>query len=81
MGSTSMGRGSRVAGPEVTGGRPGLGRHTNDHMTSFYLQTPAGFQIEYGYGGRLIDDRTWQVHTCNAASTWGHRAPATPVAT
>ena len=57
-----------------------LGRHTNDHMTSFYLQTPAGFQIEYGYGGRLIDDRTWQVHTYNAASTWGHRAPATPAA-
>lgn len=58
-----------------------LGRHTNDHMTSFYLQTPAGFQVEYGYGGRLIDDRTWQVHTYDAASTWGHRAPATPAAT
>lgn len=54
-----------------------LGRHTNDHMTSFYLETPAGFQIEYGTGGRLIDDRTWQVQTYDAASTWGHRAPAT----
>lgn len=53
-----------------------LGRHTNDHMTSFYLETPSGFQIEYGTGGRLIDEGIWQVHTYDAASTWGHRAPS-----
>ena len=28
-----------------------LGRHTNDRMTSFYVRTPSGFEIEYGYGG------------------------------
>ena len=32
-----------------------LGRHTNDHMTSFYVNTPSGFFIEYGWGGRIID--------------------------
>ena len=30
----------------------GLGRHDNDGMFSFYLQTPAGFQIEVGHGAR-----------------------------
>jgi 2,3-dihydroxyethylbenzene 1,2-dioxygenase len=29
-----------------------LGKHANDHMFSFYLRTPSGFQIEYGCGGR-----------------------------
>ena len=28
-----------------------LGRHTNDLMTSFYMESPSGFYVEYGYGG------------------------------
>ena len=35
-----------------------LDRHTNDHMTSFYVNTPSGFFIEYGWGGRVIDPKT-----------------------
>ena len=35
-----------------------LGRHTNDQMISFYLTTPSGFHIEYGYGG-LQGDVSW----------------------
>lgn len=59
----------------------GLGRHTNDHMLSFYVQTPSGFQVEYGYGGRVIDDDVWEVQLHHAPSIWGHRAPgATPAA-
>ena len=59
----------------------GLGCHTNDHMVSFYAQTPSGFQVEYGHGGREIDDDTWQVQVHHAASIWGHRPPAaTPLA-
>ena len=54
-----------------------LGRHTNDQMTSFYAVTPSGFQVEYGYGGRTIDDATWEVETYATASIWGHRTPAT----
>jgi len=53
-----------------------LGRHTNDHMTSFYVRTPSGFEIEYGTGGRLIDDATWEVGTFDAQSFWGHKPPA-----
>ena len=50
-----------------------LGRHTNDHMTSFYLNTPSGFFIEYGWGGRVIDPATWQPHeTFDGPSLWGH---------
>ena len=50
-----------------------LGRHTNDHMVSFYLQTPSGFDVEYGWGARVVDDRTWQVQFHTAGSMWGHR--------
>jgi extradiol dioxygenase len=25
-----------------------LGKHTNDHMVSFYAMTPSGFEVEYG---------------------------------
>lgn len=56
-----------------------LGRHTNDLMTSFYVRTPSGFEIEYGAGGRLIDDATWTVETYDAMSLWGHKPPAAPL--
>ncbi len=50
-----------------------LGRHTNDHMTSFYVNTPSGFFVEYGWGGRVIDPATWQPHeTFDGPSLWGH---------
>ena len=53
-----------------------LGRHTNDHMTSFYVRTPSGFEIEYGTGGVLVDDDSWQVGAYHATSSWGHKPPA-----
>lgn len=49
-----------------------LGRHTNDEMLSFYAQTPSGFGVEYGTGGRLIDDATWTVVTYDSDHYWGH---------
>lgn len=56
-----------------------LGRHTNDHMVSFYLRTPSGFEVEYGYGARVVDDATWKVQRHEAGSIWGHRGvPAPP---
>jgi len=48
-----------------------LGRHTNDHMLSFYAQTPAGFDVEYGFGGRKIG-AAWEVEEYDAISIWGH---------
>ncbi len=29
-----------------------LGKHSNDHMFSFYMRSPSGFMIEYGFGAR-----------------------------
>lgn len=50
-----------------------LGRHTNDHMTSFYSHSPSGFFVEYGWGGRIIDPATWEPHeTFDGPSFWGH---------
>lgn len=52
-----------------------LGRHTNDLMTSFYLRSPSGFDIEYGWGGVPVDDATWPVRTFRTTSIWGHKPP------
>ena len=49
-----------------------LGLHTNDRMTSFYLQTPSGFEIEYGWNGLLVDDATWTTGVIDRPSVWGH---------
>lgn len=29
-----------------------LGKHSNDHMYSFYFETPSGWMLEYGWGAR-----------------------------
>ena len=50
-----------------------LGKHSNDWMTSFYAVTPSGFECEYGWGGRTIDDTTWTVVSYDHISTWGHQ--------
>ena len=50
-----------------------LGCHMNDHMVSFYMGNPSNFAIEYGWGGRTLNDTTWQVeHYTSADSIWGH---------
>jgi 2,3-dihydroxybiphenyl 1,2-dioxygenase len=50
-----------------------LGHHPNDDMFSFYVRSPSGFNIEYGWGGRVIDDANWQVITYSEMSDWGHK--------
>lgn len=50
-----------------------LGRHVNDKMTSFYMQTPGGFDIEYGWNGMVIDPASWVPTTSMAVSDWGHK--------
>ena len=55
-----------------------LGKHTNDHMVSFYARTPSGFEVEYGFGARTVDDATWRVVRHDAPSVWGHKRLAAP---
>ena len=54
----------------------GLGQHPNDRMFSFYAKTPSGFNVEFGWGGRKVDDALWQVTTYDRMSTWGHQPAA-----
>lgn len=50
-----------------------MGRHTNDYMTSYYANSPSGFFVENGWGGRHIEPETWQPHeTHDGPSFWGH---------
>nr|BAA97253.1 BphC [Burkholderia sp. TSN101] len=51
-----------------------LGRHTNDHMVSFYAATPcAGVEVEYGWGARMVD-ASWSVARHDHPSMWGHKS-------
>ncbi len=52
-----------------------LGMHPNDHMFSFYVRTPSGFSVEYGWGGLLIDEDTWEATTLDRLHSWGHQPP------
>jgi 2,3-dihydroxybiphenyl 1,2-dioxygenase len=50
-----------------------LGRHSNDFMTSFYANSPSGFFVEYGWGGRSIEPSQWKpVEMTCGPSLWGH---------
>ena len=50
-----------------------LGRHPNDMVTSFYLRSPSGFMLEYGWGGREVDTATWEpTEVTVGPSLWGH---------
>lgn len=49
-----------------------LGKHTNDKMVSFYIASPSSIQIEYGYGGFVVDDDTWVARTYATPTIWGH---------
>jgi len=52
-----------------------MGRHPNDRMVSFYGVTPSGFQIELGWGGRIVDDASWLPVEYDRVSDWGHLHP------
>jgi 2,3-dihydroxybiphenyl 1,2-dioxygenase len=51
----------------------GLGRHDNDGMFSFYVASPAGFQVEVGYGARVITDDWDGNRRYDQISAWGHQ--------
>ncbi|MCC8402551.1 VOC family protein [Paraburkholderia sp. MMS20-SJTN17] len=55
-----------------------IGRHVNDHMTSFYMLSPSKWELEYGWGAREIDDATWTVERHDSISIWGHELTIKP---
>lgn len=51
----------------------GVGQHTNDRELSFYVQSPSGFEIEYGWDPIAVDEENWQPTLHQGISTWGHK--------
>lgn len=49
-----------------------LGQHTNDRVTSFYMKSPSGFDVEFGYGGTVVDWAQHITHEFTQVSLWGH---------
>ena len=58
-----------------------LGKHENDKMFSFYVVTPAGFQLEFGYGARTIDAPWTDDRRYDRISEWGHQPLQSPLHT
>lgn len=52
--------------------RLSFGKHSNDEMLSFYMDSPSGFEVEFGTGGILIDDDKWTPARYQAPHYWGH---------
>jgi 3,4-dihydroxy-9,10-secoandrosta-1,3,5(10)-triene-9,17-dione 4,5-dioxygenase len=50
-----------------------FGKHSNDFMLSFYVQTPGGFDLEFGCNGLQPDWNTWVPTHSLVADLWGHR--------
>lgn len=55
-----------------------IGQHTNDEVYSFYMGAPAGYAIEFGFGGKVVDRANWQYQTFDAPSSWGHELQLAP---
>jgi 2,3-dihydroxybiphenyl 1,2-dioxygenase len=51
----------------------GVGQHTNDRELSFYVESPSGFEIEYGWSPIAVDEENWQPTLHQGISTWGHK--------
>jgi biphenyl-2,3-diol 1,2-dioxygenase len=51
----------------------GLGHHPNDQMFSFYVASPAGFQVEIGHGARVVTDDWDENRRYDRISSWGHQ--------
>ncbi len=56
----------------------GLGKHDNDKMFSFYTMTPAGFQVEVGFGAREVGPEWAENRAYDSISLWGHQPVTRP---
>ena len=55
-----------------------MGRHVNDGMLSFYMQTPSGFDLEYGCEGIQPDWESFETTHSSLPSHWGHKFTPSP---
>ena len=50
-----------------------LGKHMNDKMVSFYMRSPGGFDVEYGFGGMQPDWNSFTPTISIKEDEWGHQ--------
>lgn len=50
-----------------------IGQHPNDKELSFYVISPSGFEIEFGWAPLVVDENTWKPTKYFAISSWGHK--------
>lgn len=55
-----------------------MGMHVGDHVLSFYVWTPSGAMIEYGYGGLPFGDASEPPKLYDTTSHWGHKIQLPP---
>ena len=50
-----------------------IGQHPNDREVSFYVASPAGFDVELGWNLIVVsDEAAWQPAHYQGISLWGH---------
>jgi 3,4-dihydroxy-9,10-secoandrosta-1,3,5(10)-triene-9,17-dione 4,5-dioxygenase len=54
-----------------------LGKHTNDHMVSFYVYSPEDHAIEVGWNGLRVETEV-PTYEISAGAFWGHRFSPPP---
>lgn len=54
-----------------------LGKHTNDHMLSFYVYSPDGQAAEFGWGGERVET-PHPTYRITEGAVWGHRYTPPP---
>ncbi|MCP5195078.1 MAG: VOC family protein [Pseudomonadales bacterium] len=57
----------------------GVGQHPNDREVSFYVMSPSGFQLEYGWAPISVDEDNWTPGFHQGISVWGHTPKDTGV--
>jgi 2,3-dihydroxybiphenyl 1,2-dioxygenase len=56
-----------------------VGQHANDRAMSFYVRTPSGFDMEYGWNPIGVNERTWHPELWDRISFWGHEPASRPL--
>jgi len=56
-----------------------LGKHTNDHMVSFYVYSPELYAVEFGWNGHRVEheEPTYEI---THGAFWGHKFTPPPSA-
>ncbi|MGW3650155.1 VOC family protein [Streptomyces sp. NPDC000878] len=55
-----------------------LGKHTNDHMVSFYVWSPENYAVEFGWNGLQVPEPV-PVYEITDGAFWGHHFTPPPM--